>query len=258
MWNSATQSFLTGAELGVRFKLGPGDLASYDCMVDAFPEAWRVLLTKATQDSTKGEFIGIFTTADDMVPSLIFAIQESFNPPIRPQPDEFHIPPGHISYVVGSRSKLLQPLDSSAVVTIVGILRRIWVVTTSAGTNKRSSSYLQYAGVIASLDFDRGRWHWANQLGVLHSYSVSKGRSQILQPRHQLQRPIGLKWHGESPANFTPSWKDIWLSIRPQKEVGFLWSVVHCAIAVNTWCAQINNRIPTLCTCCTTQAAETV
>jgi hypothetical protein len=36
MWNSATQSFMTGKELSLKFHLGPGDLASYDRMVVAF------------------------------------------------------------------------------------------------------------------------------------------------------------------------------------------------------------------------------
>jgi hypothetical protein len=132
------------------------------------------------------------------------------------------------------------------------------VVSTPNGTSRTPSCYLQYAGVTGTLEFDPGRWHWANQIRVLHLYSVSKGRSQLLQPRRNLQRPISIKWNGKVLANFNPSWKEIWLSVRLQKEAGFIWSVVHCAIAVNSWKAQINNRIPSLCICYPNQASETV
>jgi hypothetical protein len=37
MWNPITQVFLTGAELRTKFKLGPGDLVSYDRMIAAVP-----------------------------------------------------------------------------------------------------------------------------------------------------------------------------------------------------------------------------
>jgi hypothetical protein len=126
-------------------------------------------------------------------PSLIFVSSKSFNPRLQPRPSEYHIPPGHQCYVVGTKSKILHSQSSAEVTVIEGLLRRVRVVTVVTSTQRSTTPYLQYAGPIATLEFDLGRWHWTNNLGMLHSYSVSKGRSKVLYPQRQLQKPIGLK-----------------------------------------------------------------
>ena len=113
-------------------------------------------------------------------------------------------------------------------------------------------TYQQYGGIIQDLDFDPGRWAWSGRLGLLHSYSAKKGRTQLLQPRLSFEKPIATKWRDILPASFNPCWQEVWLIRRPQKEADFLWSVYHCAIAVNAWWKQINDQIAIACQCCDT------
>jgi hypothetical protein len=66
------------------------------------------------------------------------------------------------------------------------------------------------------------------------SYSARLGRS-LLNPRQRLTKSIPKKWHGILPMSYQPWWLDIWNKNRPQKEAGFLWSVLHCTVAINCW-----------------------
>jgi hypothetical protein len=51
-----------------------------------------------------------------------------------------------------------------------------------------------------------------------------------------------------SPANtFRPQWHEAWHKHRPKKKVGFLWSVYHAAVVINTWRGQISVAIPIRC-----------
>jgi hypothetical protein len=56
----------------------------------------------------------------------------------------------------------------------------------------------------------------------------------------------------------SPNWNEVWSHSRPQKEVGFLWSVYHKAVAVNHWRAQIGPHINSMCVCCPNNVPETV
>jgi hypothetical protein len=79
-----------------------------------------------------------------------------------------------------------------------------------------------------------------------------------MNPRHQLMKSIPEKWHGLLPMSFQPRWSDVWNKQRPQKEAGFLWSVLHCAVAVNTWRAQMAPGIPISCLRCPDGLEETI
>ena len=96
------------------------------------------------------------------------------------------------------------------------------------------------------------------KLGLSHLYSAKKGRTQILKPRLSLEKPITTKWRNILPPSYRPRWKEVWLPRRPKKEAGFIWSVYHCAIAVNAWRQQMDNQIIVTCACCTTGQPETV
>ena len=72
------------------------------------------------------------------------------------------------------------------------------------------------------------------------------------------------KWTGDVLPTYVPNWRDVWNKSRPQKEAGFLWSVLHKSIAINYWCAQIIPRNPQIpwpdarCICCIGGAIETI
>jgi hypothetical protein len=105
------------------------------------------------------------------------------------------------------------------------------------------------------LVFDPGKWGWRGG-GPLHSYTAKQGRS-LLNPRLQLAKPIQLKWQGFVEANFTPDWLDVWWPDRPQKDVGFLWSILHNAVAVNAWRHHIFPATPAQCTLCNSGLPKT-
>jgi hypothetical protein len=142
---------------------------------------------------------------------------------------------------------------------VQGYLKPARTVHIPRGQPRKLKIFLMYAGIIQDLVFDPGRYHWRQNLGVLHSFSAKKGRTQILHQRPDLQRTIPDKWGGGLfPNSYKPNWKEVWLSRRPQKEAGFLWSVYHRAIAVNQWRSQMFRRISPLCVCCPQQSIEFV
>ena len=133
---------------------------------------------------------------------------------------------------IGFKTKLFRPLLAQNR-ELVGWCKRVRVVANIKGEGECKQTFLQYGGDIMILNFEPGRWHWSGNLGKLHSYSAKMGRTQILRHRTKLQKPIGPKWCGNLPPTFEPRWNEVWFPHRPQKDAGFIWSMYHCAIAVN-------------------------
>jgi hypothetical protein len=131
---------------------------------------------------------------------------------------------------------LNQDLDIEA--TYDAHIKRIRVVTTAKGAQF-------YNGIIRQLLFDPGHWIWV--IGsLLMSYLACLGRSQ-LNPRQCLLKSIPEKWHGILPMSYQPRWQEVWNKNWPQKEAGFLWSVLHCTVAVNCSRAHMAPGIPLSC-----------
>jgi len=113
-----------------------------------------------------------------------------------------------------------------------------------------------YARIVWELQFDPGRWRCRNG-DLLHAYTAKKGKLMV-KPWPQLKKSILDKWKGILPANFQPPWGEIWHPSKLQKEVAYLWSVIHKAIAVNSWRAQLFPGINISCSCCDQGLEETI
>jgi hypothetical protein len=165
---------------------------------------------------------------------------------------DFTLPTETPQFHFGSTSMLLQPWliqPPTTEVTYDAYIKCVMIITTAKGA-------CFYVGIISQLQFDPGRWRRA--CGVpLMAYSMQIGR-KLMNPHHQLTRSIPEKWHGLLPMTYQPRWCDIWNKRRPQKEAGFLWSVLHCAVAVNSWQAQMAPGFPISCIYCPAGLDETV
>lgn len=98
------------------------------------------------------------------------------------------------------------------------------------------------------LSFDPGRWQWPCG-SRLHAYTAKLGRLAH-RPRTQLSFPIQQKWRTEWPSGFQVNWQEIWDPGRSRKEAGFLWSVMHKAVAVNLWRHCGRHQTSEECPCC--------
>ena len=159
---------------------------------------------------------------------------------------------------VSFRSQLLRLAQLGTPEPFTRWFKRVRVVEMIKGEKDKQTKYLQYGGIIEELDFDVGKWKWSPGLGKLHSYTAKLGCTTIVHSRSFLEKPIGSKRHGALPISFQPKWQEVWLPYRPQKEAAFLWSVYHCAIAVNCWHAQVALHISILCIICPNHELELV
>jgi len=50
-------------------------------------------------------------------------------------------------------------------------------------------------------------------------------------------------WKQELSPNFQLKWMDIWMKHRTMKEVGFLWALLHQALAINAWRVNTNQTL---------------
>lgn len=106
------------------------------------------------------------------------------------------------------------------------------------------------------LTFDLGRWAWRPGEG-LFNYTASKGRKWRI-PRASLSLLISAKWARHVPLNFEPNWLEVWRPDHPRKEAGFLWSLLHKAVAVNQSRNQSHPLTSAECTCYNTGAIESI
>ena len=61
------------------------------------------------------------------------------------------------------------------------------------GENATKKTFQQFGGIIVDFSFDPGRWAWYGNRGLLHTYSAKNGRTQLLEPRTRLEKPIVAK-----------------------------------------------------------------
>jgi hypothetical protein len=249
LWNGAGQICYTCKELTQRYQLGRVDRNSFNRMLDAIPHRWIQMLTNGREVTRAGDFVGIFHQIHDTIPSYICELLATFLPQLMAAPVALNLVQAKACYIAGPQSKLFMQADVP-IDRVQGYLKRVRIVHIPRGQPRKLKIFLMYAGIIQDLVFDPGRYHWHQNLGVLHSFSANKGRTQILHQRSDLQRTI--------PNSYKPNWKEVWLSRRPQKEAGFLWSVYHRAIAVNQWKSQMFRRIFPLYVCCPQQSNELV
>jgi hypothetical protein len=153
-------------------------------------------------------------------------------------------------FVVLSPSRLLGWRDESQhFPQIHDVLCRVCIIQVACGFDKKRRPFQLFARPIDALDFDADRWHWPDK-HPLHSYTAKRGHFFLNRDR-ELERNI-------LPITFFPYWSEVWTRRRPRKEIGFLWSIYHGAVATNVWRACINDNIVSSCNCCTEAPPETL
>ena len=80
-------------------------------------------------------------------------------------------------------------------------------------------------------------WQWIDG-GIFFDYTTKEGRESII------NRDIGTilvadKWQGYLPGNYRFYWPQVWDPHIAGKEVAFMWSIWHKAVAVNEWRARV-------------------
>lgn len=65
------------------------------------------------------------------------------------------------------------------------------------------------------------------------NYNVREGK-KLFNSRETPSRNVSKKWNQIFSTDFKLKWQHVWLKRRSKKEVGFLWSLWHKALAVNT------------------------
>lgn len=103
--------------------------------------------------------------------------------------------------------------------------------------------------VVWSSQMGMGWWWWPPHLhhqAQLEALSLGLSLTQSIPQR------------GLLPEIYKPPWCKVWSKAQRQKEVGFLWWMYHCAIAVNSWRAQISEHVSPLCPWCQTGLNESV
>ena len=162
-----------------------------------------------------------------------------------------------LNFAVMSTSKLLHPLLASQQVgRSQGFLCRVKIILVAWESNEKKKPFYLCVGPIAQLAFDASRWAWPDWQ-LLHQYTAKRERF-LLNPRHHLKHDMAEKWTTILPTSFIPNWMEIWNCRWSKKEVGFIWSIYHGAVATNVWWACISNAIDPSCTCCNAGLPKTL
>ena len=76
----------------------------------------------------------------------------------------------------------------------------------------------------------------------LFAYSVKEGRKWITK-QVALNKLIPHKWWNENPLSTFSKWNIIWHKAKAQKEVAFLWTIIHKVVVINKWRGKISVEI---------------
>ena len=258
LWIPGTMELQAWPVLKDRFNLREPERRLITQIHAQVPPAWRRLGQTTATQSIHGEWLGLFPREIEGDPWMIFRTSPAFCPALRPGPQFVFLPATVDLFKVGAQSRtlILQDPHSPRLNPYYGFLQRIRVICLPRRASPRSLLTYKYLAPVSRLTFDPGRWQWCPGVD-LFSYSSSQGRVWR-RPRLQLQYPISEKWEGLVPPDFRPDWHEVWVPGRPRKEAGFLWSLLHRAIAVNHWRRQTVPTLSDLCTCCTQGEPETL
>lgn len=257
LWCPSRQLFLAWPEAQVKFELRDEEEVAYDEIIHSIPPEWPAWLTTRDTNPKEGEFIGVFEGEISGTPELVLHAREGFWPVISQEQHEVRLSRSADCFLIGSTGRLRPRPESSEIIRLPGRrTARVRVVTAAASRAKSAPPARWFAGIVARLNFDPGRWRWRKK-GPLCDFSVKKGR-ELLRPVQELSRSIPEKWHGTLPSSYKPDWRDVWHASKPQKESGFMWSVYHHAIAVNEWCHQMCPQTDRNCPSCLARVPKTI
>lgn len=200
----------------------------YFDLLAAVPYEWLEWLTMNQLVTRKDEFLRIFTQPDDLVPAAIFETTSRFHLALSEMVTAIYLPPNLQSYSTrlvprrvcyGLDHYLMHQMTNyiTAVSSASGQLHQVNVTCHTWGSLLTCSLILD-VGVGDTT---------ASSMHIRPKRVASRCLST------QLTQPILNKWHMLLPADYKPRWCEVWHKHQPQKEVAFLQSMYHCAIAVN-------------------------
>jgi hypothetical protein len=137
----------------------------------------------------EGDYVGIFDSVHASYPNLICEVLETFLIPLTNGREAIDLQLAERFYQVGKHSKLLLPVEGP-ISQVLGIVKQVQIVPIFKGQSRNKTVHLLYGRVVQDLIFDPARYQWKNHLGRLHSFSMKKGRTQILYPCRSLVKPI--------------------------------------------------------------------
>jgi hypothetical protein len=251
LWDSTAGNFKSWAMLLANYPLCPVEQSLIARIQAATPPSWISMLTQLRFHTQPGDWLGLFSLPDAELPELVVQTTRAWSPVISPEPEISHLPLEIQVYEVLSKSRILRRILNLRELPQLDqprLIKRIRIASLTRGSEQKCKLIMVFARSLDSLQFDVGRWRWQDA-SLLLSYTAKKGRL-MLHPRQQLERPMAEKWIGILPRTYTPNWKEVWFKRRPKKEAGFLWSVYHHVVAVNSWRAQISPFIDRTCKCC--------
>ncbi|KAG0575152.1 hypothetical protein KC19_VG322200 [Ceratodon purpureus] len=189
----------------------------------------------------------------------IFAVQacRTWRPGDSSQMERFTtLPSGYPIFHVGQQSRMLIPAKGADAFDQI----RNWTGKTAVARivlvekSKSKQSFAYYGKVGDLQDFDPVLWKWRN--GEPFTLYRAKIGKELLSNRDQLKKPIAEKWRHETNFQPKPDWKAVWSNCS-KKESAFLWSVLHQAVATNTWRARFNPQASPHCPLCGLGIPET-
>jgi hypothetical protein len=260
--------FLNAREASLKFGLRVQEEGAWNAALQMVPRSWVDLLITGPQiDTVAGEWLGVFSNQQDVIPSVVFQPMPGSRCDIGGAPCSWWISVDVPVLQVAAHSRTLHGWSvsdrlssaeveprGSASSKVTGSILRVKAATVLKGPRKKEVQL--YFGKIDSLTWDPGRFVWTGAIPFM-KYTTKLGR-EMLKRRKVVPDVVEKKWGGILPARFKLRWKNVWDRSRISKEAGMLWLTWHRSIAVNTWRGRINRNIDQGCLVCAYGAAETV
>ena len=128
-------------------------------MIRALPHNWLQLLTTHFYTIFPKDFIRLFIDIPGAQPQVIFAVTQAFKLTLQQDQQSMRIHSRVTCYIVGFRSKLLQPSAINLVTTYTGHFGLAHIVSTTKGSRDTKTNYLQYRGLYKNLNSIHGDGH---------------------------------------------------------------------------------------------------
>ena len=236
VWDSSEHEFLTWEKAQRKFKLIDLERGDWEEVTDEISRYWHHLLVTEEDNTYVGQWVGFYVgTKED--PALVIRCGEEFTPECL-QRKTLNLPLLVQCYTVGTHSRCLREWERPQV-ELEGFFHKVKIFHTNRGPKRKGKreEIIFFYGKLASLGWDPARWRWING-GYFLDYTTKDGRDTILNRSPGTSRAVE-KWQGYLPGNYKFYWSQVWDPMRSGKEVEFIWSIWHKAVAVNEWRARI-------------------
>ena len=236
VWDSEQRVFLSWNSAQRKFNLTLVEEDDWTIITGKLSEKWRHRLEEDSNTAYQGQWVG-FCTEGEGDPALVIHCTNEFAPTYM----QLH----HLSlqipvqcYTVGTYSRCFREWENP-VGDIVGFFHKVKIIHTTRGPKKEGvrEEIRFFYGKMATLGWDPDRWRWVDGDQFLN-YTTKLGK-ELLSSRDPGITRAAEKWQGCLPPNYRFYWSQVWDPLHAGKEVAFMWSIWHKAVAVNKWRAKI-------------------